>query len=118
YFEKGVVLTNSELLGMATKDSPPPSKVEVVYHPGKPDEHTYAADVMSVEPAVKVAVLKLRGESLPEPPRPPVALAQAPSPPSPMVPREIVKGTPAPARAVAITDAVERAQKAAVLVRV
>ncbi|HEY1376252.1 MAG TPA: protein kinase, partial [Gemmataceae bacterium] len=83
YFERGVVLTSTDLLGMAAKDSPPPARVEVVYHPGRPDERTYPAEVVSAEPAVKVAVLRLKGDRLPDPPpQPGVAVAAAPAQPA------------------------------------
>jgi S1-C subfamily serine protease/tRNA A-37 threonylcarbamoyl transferase component Bud32 len=124
YFEKGVVLTSSELLGMSAKDSPPPLKVEVVYHPGRPDARTYPAEVVSVEPVVKVAVLKLQGQDLPEPPPPPAALAQAEPtgpveprpkrPPTPPPVRQQTRGGPLPPR----PEVLERARQAAVLVRV
>jgi hypothetical protein len=123
YFERGVVLTSTDLLGMAGKDSPPPPKVEVVYHPGRSDERTYDAEVVSVEPTVKVGVLRLRGDRLPDPPQPPsVTVAASPPQPAeanpPAAPaggeapsgRATVRMAPAPApKRVGLDSAVEAA---------
>lgn len=81
YLERGVVLTSSDLVGMASKDSPPPKKIEVTYHPGRPDERTYAADVASIDVLLKIAILRLRIDQTTETPT--VVASATPSQPAP-----------------------------------
>lgn len=90
YLERGVVLTSSELVGMASKDSPPPEKIEVTYHPGRPDERTYAAEVASIDALLKIAILRVRTDQTMETP---TVVASA-TPPQPAPP---TRGVPMPA---------------------
>ncbi len=60
--EPGIVFTNAHVLGMLQADSIPPVKVEVVLNSGEPDEARRAGNVLGVDRASDLAVLRVDGD--------------------------------------------------------
>jgi S1-C subfamily serine protease len=62
-----VVLTNGHVLGMLSPDGRPPQKIEVVAQSGEPEEKTYSARVLQVDPSADLAALIVTGKDSPPP---------------------------------------------------
>jgi S1-C subfamily serine protease len=63
---QGIVITNAHVVGMMQASSKPPSKVEVVLYSGEADEVQLAGEVLGVDRANDLAVLRVDGK-LPAP---------------------------------------------------
>jgi hypothetical protein len=62
-----IVLTNAHVIGMLRPDSRRPQKIEVVLNSGATDERKLSADLLGVDRAVDLAVLRVTAPDLPEP---------------------------------------------------
>jgi S1-C subfamily serine protease len=65
--ERGVLLTNAHVLGMLRSDARPPQHVQVLCSSGEKDERAFTADVLGVDRGSDLAVLRVRGDNLPDP---------------------------------------------------
>jgi hypothetical protein len=67
--EKGLLVTNIDVVGMRALDAKPPSKIDVVVGSGEPTEKTREATLLGADRESNVAVLKIVGmtDDLPEP---------------------------------------------------
>jgi len=65
--EPGVVLTNAHVLGMLVGKTRKPQRVEVVLNSGQGDERTLQAQILEVDRASDLAVLRVTGPNLPAP---------------------------------------------------
>jgi S1-C subfamily serine protease len=65
--EPGIVLTNAHVLGMLVGRTRRPQKVDVVLHSGETNERTLPGEILEVDRASDLAVLRVRGSNLPEP---------------------------------------------------
>jgi hypothetical protein len=65
--EKGRVMTSSTVLGEPSAAGRWAMPIEVVWRPGRPGERTFPAEVVEVNRDMRYAVLRLRGDDLPEP---------------------------------------------------
>jgi S1-C subfamily serine protease len=65
--EKGIVLTNAQVLGMLNPECRPPRRVEVVCYRGERKERSFDAEVVGVDRGSDLAVLRIESEDLPEP---------------------------------------------------
>lgn len=67
--EPGLVFTNAHVLGMLSKASHAPAKIEVVVNSGEPDEFTRIGHILGVDRVNDLGILRVDGglEGLPEP---------------------------------------------------
>jgi S1-C subfamily serine protease len=68
-----VVITNGHVVGMLSPDGRPPKKIEVIAQSGEPEERTYSARVLQVDPTADLAALIVTGKDFP----PPLPIVQA-----------------------------------------
>jgi hypothetical protein len=65
--ERSVLLTNAHVLGMLRADARPPQSVQVLCSSGEKDERAFPAEVLGVDRASDLAVLRVHGDNLPDP---------------------------------------------------
>jgi S1-C subfamily serine protease len=66
-----MVMTNAHVVGMLSPSAPPPTKIEVIFNSGLPDEKNYTGTVFGVDRDSDLALLRITnvpaGQALPEP---------------------------------------------------
>jgi S1-C subfamily serine protease len=65
--EPGLIVTNAHVLDMLDPANPPPKKIEVVYKSGEKDSHTFDGQIVAVDRASDLGILRIKGNNLPEP---------------------------------------------------
>jgi len=65
--EANLVLTNAHVLGMLRPESQHPKRVEVVINSGERDEQKIVGQVLGVDRATDLALIRVKGKDLPEP---------------------------------------------------
>jgi serine/threonine protein kinase/S1-C subfamily serine protease len=75
--EQNVLATSMAALGMPNANSPRPSKLEVCWKLGKPEERVFAVDIAKVDEAMQVVMLRLQGDNIPKPRARPIEFSPA-----------------------------------------
>ena len=65
--QPGLIITAANVLGMQDRGNQPPEKIDVVARADTQDERSYAGELLVVDRNESLAVIRIKGQDLPEP---------------------------------------------------